>query len=108
MLAGMLRVIIIIIIRKILHAICRWLAHRIADVSHETIITKPQLVPICRPRKDDRLGWPWAYRALPPGFEPSTSGLRIQRINHYTIAPVKERLNKKINSPFGGFEPSSS
>ena len=45
-------------------------------------------VPICRPHKEGRLGsWCALYRAL-PRIEPSTSGLRVQRANHYTNVPL--------------------
>jgi hypothetical protein len=50
------------------------------------------MVPISRPRTDDRLGEPGAcslqdvYRA--PLGEPSTSGLRVRRANHYTMRSV--------------------
>ena len=53
-----------------------------------TFHPQPKLVPIYRPQKDGRLGEPRACGVL-PGIEPSTSGLRVRRANHYTIVPYK-------------------
>jgi hypothetical protein len=49
-----------------------------------------KLLPMCRPREDDRLGEPRSSMKCSlalPGIGPSTSGLQVGRVNHYTITP---------------------